>query len=192
MRPLVHGAAYFAELAAGSSRHARRRPADVHGLARRPRRAAARRTRQRRSRRCCAGRPSAGSTCAGWSGARTWTGWRFSAQENRHLGEEIDARRRRVPARHAGPARRLAPPEVRRAAAPGPAGARRRLRRRHRPVPQPPRRRRARAATRRPSRWPRCTADRPPWHDVQLAITRAGRRRRGGRRSGSDGRTRSR
>ena len=52
--------------------------------------------------------------------------------------------RRAVPARHAGAHRRLAPPEVRRAAAPRRPVARHRLPRRHRPVPQPPRRHRPR------------------------------------------------
>ena len=52
--------------------------------------------------------------------------------------------RRAVPARHAGAHRRLAPPEVRRAAAPRRPVARRRLPRRHRPVPQPARRHRPR------------------------------------------------
>ena len=112
---------------------------------------------------------AAGWWSRGWSGAPTWTGSR-SARRERAPRRADRGGRRRVRAGHAGPPRRLAPPEVRGAAPPGPTRARRRLRRRHRPVPQPARRRRPRRATRSASRWPRCTAPRPPWHDVQLAV----------------------
>ena len=94
--------------------------------------------------------------------------FQFSAEENRHLGDEIEAAGGQcLLDMRVRPG--LAPPEARRAAPSAAAGARCRLRRRHRPVPQPPGRR-------APPRRPAAPADGrglrspPPWHDVQLAI----------------------
>ena len=170
------------------ARAARGRPADVHRLARRPRRAAARRARQRGRRGAVPRRPSAASTSAGWSGARTWTSCRSQRQENRHLGEEINAaggeclldmrvrpggshHQKFVVLRHPGR------PELDVAFVGGiDLCHSRRDDADHRGDPQP----QPMAAV---------YGDRPPWHDVQLAMTRARRRRRRDRRSGSGGTT---
>ena len=133
------------------------RPAAVHRLARRPGRAADGRGRHDdrrpvlRGGRARGGRARAGlAVPLGPAGVQRARRTGTSASEIERAGGE-------VPAGHAGAHRRLAPPEVRRAAPPRPARARRRVRRRDRPVPQPPRRRRPRAATRSASRWPRYT-----------------------------------
>ena len=178
VRPLVHGATYFAELLR-ATRWRPRRPGALHRLARRPRRAAGREPGTEVVRRAVPTRPRAACDVKGLV-------WRSHLDQLslQRAGEPPPGRgdrggRRRVPARHAGAPRRLAPPEVRRAAAPGTARARRRVRRRHRPVPQPPRRRRA---PRRPAdaadgegvRRPPAVARRP------ARDPRAGRRRRRG------------
>ena len=104
--------------------------------------------------------------------------WRSHSSALRvHRGREPPARpdppeaRRRGAARHAGAHRRLAPPEAGRRPAPRRPDPRHRLRRRDRPVPLAPRRRRPRG---RPA-GPRDMADEygatPPWHDIQAAIS---------------------
>ena len=161
VRPLVHGADYFAELLAAleatgagdlvmfTGWRVRRRPAAGAGQG------------HRGSPRCWRGRAGAGWTSAGCSGARTWA-LRFSAERERDRRTDDRVGRGRVPARHAGPARRLAPPEVRRPAPP---------RRPDRDVAfvggidlchSRARRRRPRAATRRRSRWPTAYGPTPP------------------------------
>ena len=92
VRPLIHGATYFAELYERLEATRRRRPGALHRLAGRRRRAAHRRARAARSSRCSAAPTSAASTCAGWSGARTASALGFTSEENRRLGEQLQAR----------------------------------------------------------------------------------------------------
>ena len=145
-----------------------RRPGAVHRLARRSR-PAARRTGHRGVARSVRGRGSA------WRGGKGLV-WRshldrlsFSEQQNRHLGEDIEAAGGECLLDQRVRPGRFAPSEVRRPAPPGPPRTRRRLRRRHRPVPQPPRRRRPPGD---PQKQPMAEVygDRPPWHDIQLAV----------------------
>ena len=104
-----------------------------------------------------------------------WNRLGFHSEKSRAARHRDRRGRRPVPARHAGAHRRLAPPEVRRAAAPGRPLARHRLPRRHRPVPQPPRRHRARG---RPPGGPDATGVR-----AAAGLARRARRHARGRRS---------
>ena len=92
VRPLIHGATYFAELLRAPRGDPRGRPGALHRLAGRRRRAADRATRAARSPRCWPARTSAGSTYAGWSGARTGTSSASPPSENRQLGQDLQER----------------------------------------------------------------------------------------------------
>ena len=116
-------------------------------------------------------RPAEASTSAAWSGARTGTGSRSRAEREPPPGRGDQRGRRRVPARHAGAARRLAPPEVRRPAPPaaGPSSTSRSSAGSTCAT--------AAATTSSHAGDPQRQTDgrglrrhRPPWHDVQLAI----------------------
>ena len=118
-----------------------RRPADVHGLARRSGPAAGRpRLRGRRGVR--GGGPPG---CGGPGPGLALAPGPVPVQREREPAPGPGDRggRRSVPPRHAGADDGLAPPEARRVAAPRATRAGRRLHRRHRPVPQPPGRRAA-------------------------------------------------
>ena len=112
----------------------------------------------RRSASCSPTPPSAGCACAGWSGARTGTGCRFSKEENRALDREIEHGRRRGRARPAGAPRWAATTRsssscgtttTRPATSPSPAASTCAT-----PAGTTP----STAATRSRSRWPRPTA----------------------------------
>ena len=128
------------------SRRCARRPSVLHRLARRPRRADARRRPDDRRLFCAAA--ERGVVVKGLMWRSHLDKFQYSEEENRHLGEAIEAAGGEV----------LLDQRVRLGGShhqklvvlrhPGRAGARRRIRRRHRPVPLPPRRR---LAPRRPA-----------------------------------------
>jgi hypothetical protein len=139
VRPLVHGAVYFAELLAGVSRceqvthccsPTRADPDELLAGAG-----------SEVSRVLCAAARRAGlrPDVAVSSGPAEFQRAGEPASMCGHRGSG-----RQQPARHAGAARRLAPSEVRRAAPSGPPRAGRGICRLDRPVSRPPRRRRAR------------------------------------------------
>ncbi len=153
-----------------------RRPPVLHRLAGRPGPAAA----HGRSDRRPALRAGRAARCGGQGADLALAPRRPGVQRGGEPRPQRDdlGRRRRGAAGPTGPARRLAPPEARGAAAPGRARAGRRLRRRDRPVPQPPRRRRA-------PRRPAAGADVPPVRAQSALARRAARgARSGGRRVG--------
>ena len=98
-------------------------------------------TTARPSANCSAPRPKRGVVVKGLMWRSHLDRLQYSEEENQHLGEAIEQRRRRGAAGPARPVRRVASPEARRHPASGRTRARRRVRRRHRPVPLPPRRR---------------------------------------------------
>ena len=169
VRPLVHGATYFAELPPAA--RARWRPATCScsstGAATPTSGCSA--SRAPRSARCSPTRRAAVSTCGVCCGARTGTGSRSRRGEPppRRRGQR---RRGRGGARPAGAHRAARTTRSSSCCATPPARARRRLPRRDRPVPQPPRRRDPHGD---PQRQPMAEVygPRPPWHDIQLAIT---------------------
>ena len=115
-----------------------------------------------------------------------------ASEENRHLGEEIDDAGGECAARHAGAPGRLAPPEVRRPPPPGPARSATSPSSAASTCATAAATTPSTAATRRRSRWPPVYGETPPWHDVQLADPRAGRRTTSRPSSASGGRTRRR
>ena len=162
-------AAYFDRLVDEVRVAERRRPPVLHRLARRSRRAAARRT-ARRWPSCSPTRCKRGVCVRGLVWRSHMARMSLNKEANRALDTRDRARRRRGDPRPAGAPDGQPPPEVRRPAARrGPVPGRR-LRRAASTCATAAATTPTTGATRSRCRWPRPTGRHPPWHDVQLQI----------------------